>query len=1067
MPGMPAAAPPATPPELAGDTLFQHLAESDGLANPVVAGFAEDGDGFLWIATQSGLQRWDGYRLWTYKAQLGVPDSLPDNLTQVLHTDQAGRVWVGTSSGGLARYDRERNSFVRYHNSANGVAPVNIVAIEDDGRGGLWVGSGTGLDHLDPITGNFTHITPTDPAGLPIEVGLVAALLRSADGTLWIGTSKGLLRTPAGTLDGKTFEPVQMPDGGPDVGVDTIFADRAGTVWFGTDHGVYLVDSASYKPGPSLQAGGQAAPPSATHPEIAARRLQASGSFSGSLASEHIVSITGDPQGGIWIGTQDQGVFIVSPATGAIRHMLHDASQPTSLSDDWVYSLYLSRQGIMWIGSRHGVNYLDTTPKGVFTLLGGDASGDSVRDSDIYSVFPRRDGSIWLGLSKHGIDILSQSGRKIGELRPSPASDSPHALPKGTVGAMCEAGDGGVYIVTQHGLYLAESTGFAASELHASRGIAGDQKTSSHAFNPTLSRVPIGTEAAQGLYQVLLVHDAQGKATLWLGGTNGLWTYDPSGPGPAVRASLKKPLTDPRIRVLYRGSDNFLWVGTLNGLNRVDIVTGDVVAIPPEPSEPQGLGAGMIATILTDRKGRLWVGTFSGGVNLLEDIDSNGRARFHRIIDGLPNENVDRLLEATDGTIWASTDGGLAEIDPFNFDIRVLGRAEGAFILTYWDGVGGRSPDGDLFFGGSGGLTVVRPSGVKPWTYAPPVVITSARIGSTDVPLSRFNSGPGEYPVWVPADQNNLTVEFASLDFTAPLRNRYEYRLEGFDRDWIPADPIHRVLRYTNLPPGRYTLVLRGSNRDGLWAPAREVRIRVLPTWYQTAWFRIIAFILGLVLLFGLFLLTTAYMRRQQRELERQVALRTAELEQKTVELKLSQQKLEHMAYTDSLTGLPNRRMFTEHFRRLLALKRRQQGTFALLLMDFDDFKSINDTYGHDAGDAVLKEMAIRMSAVVRESDCLARLGGDEYGLILGQSPDIEATESVCQKIVESFVEPIIFRGVELRTSPSVGVALYPADGRTQDKLYKTADLALYDAKRNGGNGCAWSHGSSTRTQLQ
>ena len=101
--------------------------------------------------------------------------------------------------------------------------------------------------------------------------------------------------------------------------------------------------------------------------------------------------------------------------------------------------------------------------------------------------------------------------------------------------------------------------------------------------------------------------------------------------------------------------------------------------------------------------------------------------------------------------------------------------------------------------------------------------------------------------------------------------------------------------------------------------------------------------------LFGIFLLATAYMRRQQRELERQVALRTAELEQKTVELKQSQQKLEHMAYTDSLTGLPNRRMFTEHFRRLLALKRRQQGTFALLLMDFDDFKSINDTYGHDA----------------------------------------------------------------------------------------------------------------------
>jgi len=790
------------------------------------------------------------------------------------------------------------------------------------------------------------------------------------------------------------------------------------------------------------------------------------------LSSGHILAIAGDRDGGVWLGTQEQGVFIVTPSAGTsawpIRHMIHDPSQPTSLSDDWADALYLSRQGIMWIGSRHGVNYLDTTPRGIVTILGGDAPGESLRDSEVYSVLPRHDGSIWLGLSKHGIDILSESGRKIGELRsgPSGTGEAAHSLPQGTVGGLSEAPDGGVYIVSQHGLYLAESTTFPAAELHGTGGANTVSIAGSSAFHPKLSRVPIGANAEAGLFQVLPDQDGQGRPRLWLGNTNGLWTYDPAGSGPAVPARLKTPLTDPRVRVMRR-SGNFLWVGTLNGLNRVDTANGDVVTIPADPVDPKGLGAGMISSLLIDRKGRLWIGTFSGGVNLLEGFDAHGRPRFHRIIDPLPNANVDHLLEANDGKIWVTTDGGLAEIDPFNFDVRVLGRAEGAFIPTYWDGVGGRAPDGDLFFGGSGGLTIIRPTDVKPWAYAPPLVITSARIGSTDVPISRFNSGLDRYPVWVPSDQNNLTVEFASLDFTDPSRNRYAYKLEGFDRDWIAADPMRRMLRYTNLPPGRYTLLFRGSNRDGLWAPARKVRILVLPTWYQTAWFRILAFLAGLLLLFGLFLLATVYMRRQQRELERQVALRTAELEQKTVELKLSQQKLEHMAYTDSLTGLPNRRMFTEHFRRLLALKRRQQGSFALILMDFDDFKSINDTFGHDAGDAVLREMACRMSAIVRESDCLARLGGDEYGLILGQSPDVEATEMVCEKIVESFREPILFRGVELRTSPSLGVALYPYDGRTQDKLYKTADLALYDAKRNGGNGCCWSPGSSAKAQLQ
>ena len=1038
---------------LAGDDIFQHLADGSGLTSQVISSFAEGNDGFLWIGNQGGLQRWDGYRLWTYKTQLGNSTSLPDNLTQVLHRDPSGTLWVGTSSGGMASYDQRHDNFIRYQKSANGPVPVNVLAIEDDGQGNLWIGSGSGLDRFKIATATYSHIQAANSAGTAVDMGTVQTLLRSADGTLWIGTSQGLLRSLAGPEQGRLVERVEAPEDRQDA-VDCLFADRSGTLWVGTDHGIYIIERAVTQ---------HPAPASPSTAKIVAYRPPADRSLPNSLFTSHIVTITPDQDGDLWIGTQDQGVFIVTPLTWAVRHVSHDPTQSTSLADDWVESIFLDRQGIMWIGSRHGASYLDTTHRAIATFLGSASPGGNIRDTDLYSVYPRRDGSIWLGLSKHGIDILSPSGRRIAEL-PSATGNSPaetaHSLPAGTMGAIRESANGGVYIITQHGLYLAEDADIPGVNTAGATNRAVS-------FHPRLRRLPIGAEAAQGLFQVLPDHDAQGHEFLWLGGSNGLWTFDPSRNAPAVPARLKKPLTDPRIRVLLRGAGDVMWVGTLNGLNRLNVATGDVNNIPANETDPQGLGAGMISTLLIDRKGRLWVGTFTGGIDLLQGIDSQGRAKFHRIVDGLPNDNVDRLLEANDGRIWASTDAGLAVIDPFSFEIRVFARAEGAYLLTYWDGIGAKTPNGDLLFGGSGGLTVVRPSLVKPWTYQPPVVVTSARIGPTDVPLYRFNGGPSEAPIWIPADQNNLTVEFAALDFTAPERNRYEYKMEGFDHDWIPADPTRRVLRYTNLPPGRFTLLLRGSNRDGVWSPVRRINILVLPTWYQKAWFRILAAVVILLGLFGIFLLATAYMRRQQRELERQVALRTAELEQKTVELKQSQQKLEHMAYTDSLTGLPNRRMFTEHFRRLLALKRRQRGAFALLLMDFDDFKSINDTYGHDAGDAVLKEMAVRMSAVVRESDCLARLGGDEYGLLLGQSPDIEATEMVCQKIVESFAEPILFRSAELRTSPSIGVALYPTDGMTQDSLYKTADLALYDTKRSGGNSYSWSPGTAPQIQLQ
>jgi diguanylate cyclase (GGDEF)-like protein len=1029
----------------ASDILFEHLSETNGLANPVVTCFAEDGDGFLWVGSQSGLQRWDGYRFSTYKQVLGSNNSLPDNLVQTLHTDTRGRLWVGTSSGGLAMYDRRTDRFVHYRLSPSDMNRVIIFSIVDDGARGLWIGSDTGLDHLDTDSGKFTHMELAAKDGRRPQH--VSALLRGPDGTLWVGTEQGLQRSTALSNDeprASAFQVVPLPAAkGAASEVLALLGDRDRRIWIGTVHGAYVIERPNgAMAGPAREAG---RPRMAENVADLAKAVTGRGAGSEVLATQHYLSIAQASDGEIWLGTQDEGVFTVS-ATGPVsaaggawevRHISHDGSVPTSLSDDKVWALYLGRPGLMWAGTNRGVSYLDTTQKGTFTILGGASKGNTIRDTNVYSVLARRDGSIWLALSRQGIDILDASGRKAAEIRTG--TENPRTtLPPGETSGLMEAGDGSIFITTQRGLYRATPV----------------EKPGGGQGTPRVEQVPLGAEASKNIIRVLPDGDK-----LWIGGAYGLWLFD--GKGPAKRPEMQRPLTDQRITVLMRGPGPVLWIGTQNGLNRLDLTTHAVEAILPNAADPAGLGAGYISSLITDPQGRMWVGTFSGGIDILEEPIAQGHVRFHRIVDGLPNENVDQLLKADDGRIWASTDGGMAAIDPKTFEIQVLRHADGAVMPAYWDDSGAKTVQGELIFGGIGGITVVRPKMVKAWDYLPPVVVTNARIGESDVPTSRFNSGLNESPVWIPPNHNNLTVGFTSLDYTAPEMNRYEYKLDGFDKDWIPADATRRLTRYTNLPPADYTLELRGSNRDGLWSPTRQVRIRVLPAWFQTWWFKIACVLLGLLLLYGMFLLTTAYLRRQQRELERQVALRTAELQQMTVELKESQQKLEHMAYTDALTSLPNRRMFTEHFKRLMALKRRQESSFSLLLMDFDRFKAINDTYGHDAGDFVLVEMAARLSALVRESDCLARLGGDEFGLILGQSHDFEGTESVCKKIVESFETPVFFQGTELRTAPSIGIAIYPFDGETQDELYKAADLALYQAKRRGGNGCSWSEQAS------
>lgn len=1019
------------------DVMFKHLDAASGLANPVVTAFAEDGDGFLWVGSQSGLQRWDGYRFWSYKTELGVPTSIPDNLVQTLYTDWRGRLWIGTSSGGLAMYDREKDSFVRYRLDPSDRNPVAVIAITGDGNQGLWVGSETGLDHLDTVTGTFIHVELAPGDERQRRATRASAVLRSEDGTLWVGTDQGLERStrlspndPGSTL----FEHVPLPENlGTTSDVHALFRDRHGRVWVGTARGIFVMD----QPGLDTVALG----PGTKRLGIVARAVTGTGAGSELLATQRYLSIAETSRGEIWLGTQDSGVLAVTPETGEVRHIGHDPALPTSIADDMVQALYLDRSGIMWVGTRDGINSLDTTPKSVFTLLAGAGRSAVIRDSNIYFILARKDGSVWLALSRQGVVVLDAHGARSAEIPTAAGASTAASLPQVAVNGLSEAGNGSVYLCTQLGLFRATPP---------ANGVRGPIR---------LSKVPVGSEAAKGVTRVLPDGDA-----LWIGGSSGLWKMEPG--SEAKRPRMLGALSDQRVTVLQRGPGNALWIGTQNGLNRLDLATGSVEAIPPNPADPAALGGGYISSLLTDRKGRLWVGTFSGGIDVLEGRDAAGRPRFHRILEGLPNENIDMLLEARDGKIWASTDGGLAVIDPGTFAVQVLGPAEGAVLPAYWNGSGASTPRGELLFGGIGGVTVVRPELVKPWRYQPPVVVTNARIGNSDIPLSRFNSGLDADPVWIPADQDNLTVGFTALDYTAPERNRYEYKLDNFDKEWIQVDATRRLARYTNLPPGAYTLELRGSNRDGVWAPTRKVRIRVLPAWFQTLWFRILAGLLGLLLLYGIILLVTAYLRRQQRELERQVVHRTAELRQMTVELRDSQRKLEHMAYTDSLTGLPNRRMFTEQFKSLIALKRRQEGCFSLLLMDFDAFKSINDTCGHDAGDAVLIEMSSRMMALIRESDCIARLGGDEFGILLGESHDIEGTEMVCRKIVEIFTAPVLFEGRQLKTAPSIGIALYPFDGSTQDELYKVADLALYRAKRGGGNGCCWSERISTPAQM-
>lgn len=974
------------------DSVFQNYGVDEGLPNRTVTAIAEDGDGFLWIGTQGGLARWDGYRFRTYHPDPDDASSLPDGFITCLLTDRHGRLWVGTAGGGVARYEPDRDAFRTWPAGSDGPSHVYIGAIANDGDGGVWVGTERGLDHVEGDV--FAH--EGDETARALAGRRVRTLLLDRNRTLWVGTDAGLFHR---ARDAAAFSavPVQSSAGGLQPGLYSLAEDEAGTIWLGTTRGVYAI-------GPI---------------EASAHPVRET--------PQPVSAVAEVARGEVWAATDGDGVLAIDSASGKTRPIHHEPSRVTSLADDQTRTIYRDRGGLVWVGSGSGLSRYDFGQRSVATLYGG--PDRVVSNADVMSVLATGDGRVWLGLYTSGVDVIDPSAGRIARLVPD-ATKPETALPADHIFALA-AGDGGsVYLGTNEGLYRADA---------AARGVV---------------RIPVVDGSPDAPVFALLPD----RGALWVGSFGqGLYRLDPATGTTGTHVGPDR-LTDGRVTSIVAAAQDVLWVGTLDGLNRIDTGTGGIEQLRPDRNDPQSLSNGFVSSILIDRQGRLWVATLGGGINVLESRDGDGRANFRRLgsDQGLPSANIEKLLLDRKGNVWASADDGIAVIDP-SLVVRTLRRAEGVTFPGYWVSSGAVTPEDELLFGGSGGLTIVRPDNLTSWEYHPPVVVTDVRVGGAPIPSSRFNDSHDATPLVVPSGANSLAVEFASLDYSAPDRNAYAYRLVGFDDDWVATDWTRRVASYTNLPPGDYTLKLRGSNRDGDWTETTHaLPIHVLPAWYQTAWFRVVWALAALTLFATLIRSRTALLSHRQRQLEAVVAERTAELEARTQELVETHKELERIAYFDALTSLPNRRMFSEYLNRQLAQARRTRRHFVLLMLDLDWFKEINDTLGHDAGDALLVAAAGRFKSAVRESDFVARFGGDEFAILLPESYDRDGIEKVCRRIVESFRDPVLHDGNEMRTSPSIGIAVYSDDGDTQERLIKSADIALYAAKRAGRNCWRW-----------
>ncbi|MGC1458215.1 MAG: diguanylate cyclase [Steroidobacteraceae bacterium] len=882
------------------------------------------------------------------------------------------------------------DGFISVPVGRGGTRDGTIGALISDGHNGLWIGTGHGVDHLNGATTRIDSAAATGPEDS------ISALLLDHAGTLWAGTRQGLLRRRAGEAH---FGPYVLPTPhGATPLVRALHEDKAGRIWIGLDlDGAYILEHGTGTP----------------------RRLLESPN-GGKPLTESVSAFADIDDSEVWLGTSDGGIVRFDTRTGKVMREQRDPARGRSLPSNQIDSMFVDRGGTLWIGTRTALIRIDPSQHLIQTFYGSSTGGGLIRGETVSALLGVPDGRVWMGLVGGGVEIADPGTGSIVMMNPG-SGYSDTVLPKTQVVTMVRWDDGDVFLGTSAGLYRASPDG------------------------RSVRRVKVPGRSSTRDVRALLVADNH----LWVGGLDGLDELNVTHNGSvALLGNWQAQFGDPRVRTLASGGRNGLWIGTSSGVAHLNLATGRVTPLRNDPRNPTMLPGGYISSMLTDRKGRLWVGTFGRGIQVEQRRDGNDSPVFRRLTqdDGLPENSVDALVEDLDGNIWASTDGGLARIELESLKVRSFRPEQGVGVDGFFTGDADKTPTGDILFGGLNGLIVVHPDHLTSPAAAPAIAITDLRVAGRSVAPSQTLLGAG---VNIGAAERSLAIEFAAPDFTDADRRHYSYRLLGFDSKWMETGASRRVASYTNLPPGEYVLQLRTATPGAQWSVPLAIPVHVQPAWYEYRIAHVLAALLGVLLVVSLVHFRTRMLRRRQRELERIVAERTSEL-------KRQQDVLERMAYLDPLTGLPNRRSFNDDLRRLIAGSARGHGSIALLMVDLDGFKHINDNFGHDAGDKVLAEVAVRLRSLIRATDLVSRLGGDEFGIILAQPRDADAVNAACARIIARLSEPVCIVDQSVVTGASIGVAPFAGYPITPEELCKVADMALYEAKRSGRNTWRW-----------
>ncbi|MDY0109693.1 MAG: two-component regulator propeller domain-containing protein [Candidatus Krumholzibacteria bacterium] len=815
---------------------FRHLTIEQGLSQSSVNCILQDRFGYVWLGTQDGLNRHDGYNFLVWKTDADDPLTLSDAYITCLAEDAEGHLWVGSEASGFARFNRVTQRFdylctgpqraADEHGTNYGIQDLAI-----DAQGMIWVAtSAHGLLRHDPRTGE-QRFWQHGPDGLPSNE--VTALRLDTAGRLWIGTAAGLARLDASraNLQVWQYQP-DRPESLPVAKIDVIHESAAGVLWLGSKAGLHHWDP--------------------LHDVFVRQDGIAVG----------VEAMAEDAAGRLWLGSLDNYVIRLDPRTGEQLVLAPDLSSPTCLQTGKIQAVFVDAAGVVWVGHDLGASLLDIHAKEFFHFRHEVGQVGSLSNNTVWAFCEDHDDLVWIATNNG----LNRFDPRTGLCEVFPADPQNRRRPShDRMTAIFQDRRGKIWLGYAHGALniLDPATGLFEHVPVDSSGAAGAPATRVYAF----------AEAPDG--------------TVWMATYDGLQSWDPQ--TGRYTATWRQPgglfdLGGNPCKSLQIDRDGTIWVGTWGlGVLQIDPHTGTRRHYRHAAGSNQTITSDTILSLLLDRTGRLWVGTGSG-LTRLDPLTGLGVRLTEK--NGLPNNTIYAMSEDASGRIWAGTNFGLICLDPESMDFHHYQAKDGLQSNEFNMGAVALGHSGRMYVGGINGFNVFYPDRIQANPYVPPVLITDFQINNQRILAGEPNRG--RELLTVPIYQTEQLVldyrdhvvsfSFTTLHYAAPEKNRYAYRLEGFDADWTEAGGRTRAT-YTNLPAGNYVLRVRGTNSDGIWNESgAALKLRVRPPFWQTPWFLILATMLGLSALHGIIRYRTRLMKIRTQELEKRVARRTADL---------------------------------------------------------------------------------------------------------------------------------------------------------------------------------------------